>query len=91
MTRAEIFVSDIPAAVFHARVQRTIKELRAARPGQRSRKLFALATEDALWSGNEMRRAASRILRSAAHVDRPGVPRRDVQARLNAILTGGAR
>ena len=88
----EIFLSDIPAAVLYTREQRVIKQLRAARPGRKSRELFARATESAIWDGAELRRAAAAESRAltARRYERPGVPRRDVQTRLNAILTRGA-
>lgn len=88
----EIFLSDIPAAVLYAREKRTIALLRATRPGRKSRQIFARTTEDALWSGDELRRAATAESKAvhAYRYLRPGVPRRDVQARLNAVLTRGA-
>jgi hypothetical protein len=88
----EIFLSDIPAAVLYAREKRTIALLRATRPGRKSRQIFARTIEDALWSGDELRRAATAESKAvhAYRYLRPGVPRRDVQTRLNAVLTRGA-
>lgn len=87
--RLAIYLDDVPAAVLAERERLTIARLRATRPGRRSRVIFARATEGAVFDGADLRRALEKLLGAptpSPTCARPGVPRVDVQKKLNAAV-----
>ena len=86
---AEHFLDALPDVLVGCRLDALVAQLLVARPGRRSRRIYALAMERALADGKALRRvlAAVTSLTPDPLFLRPGAPPAETQRRLNTAMT----
>lgn len=86
MSALAMFLDALPDVLVMVRLDAVRAQLRATRPGRKSRRIFARALEQAMADGSALRRAAARVVQRDPLFLRPGAPPAEMQRRLNNCL-----